>query len=218
MGRLQRWWRSTWQIWLLAAGHQFATLFLNNLADGLGQINDPEVRGLAQAANQLYLVITSGPLPLRMVAAVLVVGLLVQSLRRPPSRWATDLLGGLLSLRCALQFVLLNLLLLSELKAGSLLLLQLVLFLPLITLNFGWLYWRLDSGSRRQGRSQIRFEEEPPQAFDYFHVAAITLLQFEPSGAKPLSRRMKTLFVLHGVVMMDLVALTLSRAIGLASS
>ncbi|WP_398335403.1 hypothetical protein [Vulcanococcus sp.] len=218
MGRLKRWWVSTWQIWLLATGHIFATLFLSNLSAGLGQINDPEVRGLAQAVNHLYLVITSGPLPLRRVASVLVVVLLLQSLRRPPSRLITDLLGTLLSLRCALQFVLLNLLLLAELKEGSLLLLQLLLFLPVITLNFGWLYWRLDSGSRRQGRSQIRFEEEPPHPFDYFHVAAIALLQFDPSGAKPLSRRMKTLFVLHGVVMMDLVALTLSRAIGLANA
>ena len=218
MGRFKRWWANTWQIWVLAAGHQFATLFLSNLAAGLGQINDPEVRGLALGVNHLYGLITSGPLPLRTVSGLLVVVLLLQSLRQPPSRRAIDLLGALLGLRCGLQFVLLNLMLLAPLKAGSLLLLQLLLFLPLITLNFGWLYWRLDSGSRLRGRSQIRFEEEPPHPFDYFHVAAIALLQFDPSGAKALTRPMKALFVLHGVVMMDLVALTLSRAIGLASS
>jgi hypothetical protein len=45
----------------------------------------------------------------------------------------------------------------------------------------------------------------------------MTLLQFEQSGASATSRLMKTLFVIHGVMMLDLVALTLSRAIGLAS-
>ena len=125
------------------------------------------------------------------------------------------LVTGPLSLRHVASVVFL--LLLAQLRSGSMLLIQLVLFLPLVTINFGWIYWRLDSGSRRLGRRQISFEEEPPQVFDYFHAAANALLQFEPSGAKPLNRRLKALFVLHGVVMMNLVALTLSRAIGLAS-
>jgi hypothetical protein len=53
--------------------------------------------------------------------------------------------------------------------------------------------------------------------FDYFQVAARALMQFEPSGATALTRTMKALFILHGVMMMDLVALTLSRAVSLAS-
>lgn len=48
-------------------------------------------------------------------------------------------------------------------------------------------------------------------------MAGMTLLQFEPSGATATSRLMKSLFLMHGIVMLDLVALTLTRAIGLAS-
>ena len=96
---------------------------------------------------------------------------------------------------------------------------QLILFIPVITIDFGWIYWRLDSAARHRGGSHIRFDEEMGtlDPFDYYHVSAMTLLQFEPSGAKPTTRLMKTMFVIHGAMMLDLVALTLSRAIGLAS-
>jgi hypothetical protein len=96
---------------------------------------------------------------------------------------------------------------------------QLILFLPVITLNFGWLYWRLDAGARLQGQRHIRFAEDDdsPSPFDYYYIATRTLLQFEPSGATAASRVMKALFVIHGIMMLDLVALTLSRAISLAS-
>ena len=92
----------------------------------------------------------------------------------------------------------LNMLLLSHLKAGELLLLQLIAFIPIITIDFGWLYWRIDSHARKRGLSHIRFSEEMGtlDPFDYFHIAANTLLQFEPVGAKPTSRLMKTLFVM----------------------
>ena len=134
-------------------------------------------------------------------------------------QWGIDLLGGLLTLRCAMLFLILNLLLLTHLKAGGMLLMQLILFIPVITIDFGWIYWRLDSAARLQGRMHIKFSEagEKLDPYDYFHVAAMTLLQFEPSGATPTSRLMKALFVLHGAMMLDLVALTLSRAISLAS-
>jgi len=109
--------------------------------------------------------------------------------------------------------------LLAPMRAGALLLSQLLLFLPVITIGFGWLYWRLDSGARRRGRAHIQFSDagETIGRFDYFHAAGLTLLSFEPGDLSARTRLMKSLFLLHGLVMMDLVALTLSRAIGLAS-
>jgi hypothetical protein len=208
----------SWELLVLAAGHGFAALFLSNLATGLREIDDPSVRQLAGGVHGFFFATFSGNLLLRLAMVLLVLLLLGRALRGRSIRFGCDVLGALLSLRCALQLLLLNLLLLAPLKSGGLLLVQLVLFLPVITIDFGWLYWRFDSGRRRRGLSHIRFDEEPPQAFDYFHAAANALLQFDPSGAKAITRPMKALFVLHGVVMMDLVALTLSRAIGLASS
>lgn len=209
--------RNSLQLWFLLAGHLFATTFLRDLGRGLDQINDARVREMALLIKTLFSDYSHWILPFG-VALVLFVQ--IQLIRRKPIQWGIDIFGAILGLRCAGQFVMLNLLLLSQLKAGGLLLLQLILYIPVITIFFGWLYWRVDSAARAKGRSHIQFSSEMGDLdpFDYFHISAMTLLQFEPSGASATSRLMKTLFVIHGVMMLDLVALTLSRAIGLASS
>lgn len=204
------------QLWVLIAGHFFAGMFVNDLCNGLEQIDDAQVKVLALTLREVSLMFIKWAAPL---AGLFVVYVQIQLIRNRPIQWAIDIFGGVLSFRCLLQFIILNLLLLSRLKAGGLLLLELLLFIPVITINFGWLYWRIDSAARARGSAHIRFSEEMGtlDPFDYFHISAMTLLQFEPSGATPLSRLMKTLFVIHGIMMLDLVALTLSRAIGLVS-
>jgi hypothetical protein len=204
---------------LLVAGHAAAGLFLVNLDHGLTQIQEPALRRFSQGVYGLFsLLVVNQPLVRPVMGAAIAV-VLWRSLRGRPIAWAIDGLGTLLCLRCSLQFLLLNLLLLAPLRSGGLLLIQLVLFLPVITVAFGWLYWRLDTGDRREGRTHLRFEEPPEQVgvFDYLLLSVRSLLQLEPAGATATSRLMKTLFVLHGVVMLNLMALTLSRAIGLAS-
>jgi len=198
-------------------GHVFAALFLKNLGVGVDQIDDPQVMSVAHLFSKIHhlLVFWVAPFALAFIAF-----LQIELIRGKSAAWGIDLIGGLLTFRCLVIFLMLNLLLLSHLKAGGLLLMQLILFIPVITIDFGWIYWRLDSAARLKGRSHIRFDEGMGEldTFDYYHASAMTLLQFEPSGAKPTSRLMKTLFVIHGAMMLDLVALTLSRAIGLASA
>lgn len=204
------------QLWVLVAGHVFAGMFLRDLGAGLEQIDDAQVKGFAQAIREASRVFITWGAPLAMLFVVFIQ---LQLIRNKPVQWAIDIFGAVLSLRCISQFIMLNLLLLSRMKAGGLLLLELLLFIPVITINFGWLYWRLDTAARAKGNTHIRFSEEAGtlDPFDYFHISSMTLLQFEPSGATATSRLMKTLFVIHGAMMLDLVALTLSRAIGLAS-
>lgn len=201
---------------LIAAGHAFASLFMRNLGFGIDQIEEPAAAAIARWFYGVFMhtVVTFAPFLL-----IFLLYLFYRTWRGKPVQLGVDLLGMLLTLRCVAIFVLLNLLLLSQLRAGGLLLMQLVLFIPMITLDFGWLYWRLDTAARMRGGKHIRFEEddESPSPFDYFHIATRTLLQFEPSGAAAVSKTMKSLFILHGVLMLDLVALTLSRAISLAS-
>jgi hypothetical protein len=208
--------RKSIQLWVLLAGHVFAGLFLRDLSVGLEQIDDPRVKGFAVLLGEVSRVFTSWVAP---AVVIFVAFIQIQLIRSKPVQWAIDIFGGLLCLRCVVQFLMLNLLLLSRLKAGGLLLLELLLFIPVITINFGWIYWRLDSAARARGGAHIRFSEEAGtlDPFDYFHISSMTLLQFEPSGGTATSRLMKTLFVIHGAMMLDLVALTLSRAIGLAS-
>jgi hypothetical protein len=204
------------QLWILVVGHLFAGMFLKDLCEGLEQIDDSQVKGFTVGLREGSRVFITWGAPAVMLFVMFIQ---IQLIRNRPIQWAIDIFGGVLSFRCLMQFIILNLLLLSRLKAGGLLLLELLLFIPVITINFGWLYWRIDSAARARGSSHIRFSEEMGSLdpFDYFHISAMTLLQFEPSGATPVSRLMKTLFVIHGIMMLDLVALTLSRAIGLAS-
>jgi hypothetical protein len=201
---------------VLVAGHIFATIFMRNLGAGIGEIADPAAARLARTFYSFF-EFTVGHFAPFMIIFVLFI--LYRVVRGKDIQWGIDILGALLTVRCFIIFVLLNLLLLSQLRAGGLLLMQLILFLPVITLNFGWLYWRLDAGARLKGQRHIRFAEDDdsPSPFDYYYIATRTLLQFEPSGATAASRVMKALFVIHGVMMLDLVALTLSRAISLAS-
>ena len=204
-------------LWILAGGHIFASLFLRELSLSLSDIEDPRLHGIVQFIAGFYHLTNHWAKP---VVLLLMVFLQIRILLGRPVQLGLDLLGGMLTLRSVFLFVTMNLLLMSRLKADGMLLLQLVLFIPVVTLNFGWLYWRLDSAARSAGRRHIRFEneeEDPVSIFDYFHSSSMALHQFEPKGAAPTTRLMKTLFMLHGAVMLDLVALTLSRAISLTS-
>ena len=217
-GALRQAFSRTWVLLALGLGHLCATLFLGDLSESVEAISDPDARRFATLLNGLLQNLFQGLAPLRAAFAVLLLVLLWRALRGRPLRFGEDLIGGLLCLRCAVQFVLMNLLLLAPLREGASMLRLLLLFLPLVTLAFGWLYYRLDTGARRHGRRHITFNDAGDRldSFDYFYIAAVTLLQFEPSGSSANTRLMKSLFVLHGVVMLDLVALALSRAIGLA--
>ncbi len=203
-------------LWIILVGQIFGMLFLRNLGMGVDQIDDLHVLNVARVFGHFNELIVHWVAPFGLL---FIAFLQIQLIRGKEVGWGIDLMGIFLTLRCLVIFLILNLLLLSHLKAGGLLLMQLILFIPVITIDFGWIYWRLDSAARLKGRNHIRFDDEMGEldTFDYYHASAMTLLQFEPSGAKPTSRLMKTLFVIHGAMMLDLVALTLSRAIGLAS-
>ena len=130
---------------ILIAGHAFAGIFMRNLGAGLEAIADPFAAKIARVFYAAFSITVSVLVPVMMAF----LAFLVYRLWRGKSvQWGIDIFGGLLTLRCFVIFVLLNLLLLSQLRAGGLLLTQLILFLPVITLNFGWLYLRL-SGTPR---------------------------------------------------------------------
>jgi len=204
---------------VLAGAHLAAGLFLRELPAGASQIADPGLRNLILKVFRCFDFLVLRDPGLQLLVALLILVVLVWALLGHPIGRFLDAIGALLCLRCLLQFILLNLLLLARLKAGGLLLTQVVLFVPVILTAFSWLYWRLDQGARSRGRLHLRFDEgfSDGSALDYFYASWMSLLKFEPSGATPATPLMKVLVVVQGVAMMDLVVLTLSRAIGLAS-
>jgi hypothetical protein len=204
---------------VLVVAHLSAGLFMQELPAGANQIADQGLRNLILAVFRWFDLLVLRHPGLQLLIAMFVLVVLVWSLLGRPIGKFLDAIGALLCLRCLLQFVLLNLLLLARLKAGGLLLTQVVLFLPVILTAFSWLYWRLDKGARSKGRHHLHFSEgfSDDSALDYFYASWMSLLKFEPSGVTPTTPLMKLLVVVQGLAMMDLVVLTLSRAIGLAS-
>jgi len=204
---------------VLAGAHLAAGLFLRELPAGASQIADPGLRNLILKVFRCFDFLVLRDPGLQLLVALLILVVLVWALLGHTIGRFLDAIGALLWLRCLLQFLLLNLLLLARLKAGGLLLTQVVLFVPVILTAFSWLYWRLDQGARSRGLLHLRFDEgfSDGNALDYFYASWMSLLKFEPSGATPATPLMKVLVVVQGVAMMDLVVLTLSRAIGLAS-
>ena len=77
-----------------------------------------------------------------------------------------------LSFAWFLELVSMNLLLVSPLEDSALLLLELVLFLPIVLFGFSQLYWRLNHLSRKgKGKEAITFDNKPTP-FSYFAKVA----------------------------------------------
>ena len=191
------------------------TLFEHETGAHIAEISSPFGRHAAEYVDYIYN--WTQPYKLYFVGGVLSISMLLYVCDLS-NRNVTDFLGVLICISSFLQILLLNLLLLTPMREGSLLLIQLLLFLPEITIAFGWVYFRMDMEARQRDSHHIIFEDDSnsTDAFDYFYISAKQILVFESSGAIATTKLMKILFLLHGLLMMDLVALTLSRAMSLA--
>ncbi|MCP4942751.1 MAG: hypothetical protein ACR2N1_06510 [Rubripirellula sp.] len=141
------------------------------------------------------------------------------------NRLLLDCMGFFLIARTFVGFVMLNLLIINPLSDNMLLLRQFLCFMPALILGWGWLYWRLDQGARRKGRQLLLFPEdspndlrEPLSTFDYYYHSAMVAFIFELSEVEPLTKPMKVLFLINAGMMLDLVGLVLTQAIGLAGT
>jgi hypothetical protein len=212
---LKHWLNSSTLLFALLFALVLGAVFEHQTQAHIAEINTPFGRHAAEIIDHFYSLIN--PYRIYFLGGILLISMLLYFCETP-SRKVTDLLGALLCVNVFFQVLLLNLLLLTPMREGSLLLIQLLLFLPEITIAFGWLYSRMDTESRQKGGGHIKFEDESnfTDGFDYFYISAKQILVFESSGAVATTKLMKTLFLLHGLLMMDLVALTLSRAMSLA--
>ena len=141
------------------------------------------------------------------------------------NRLLLDCMGFFLLARTLIGFVILNLLIINPLSDNMLLLRQFLCFMPALILGWGWLYWRLDQGARCKGRQLLLFPEdspnelrEPLSTFDYYYHSAMVAFIFELSEVEPLTKPMKVLFLINAGMMLDLVGLVLTQAIGLAGT
>ena len=133
-----------------------------------------------------------------------------------------DAMVVLVIFRLLMLFGILNLMIFLPPSDRVLLFSQLLLFLPCLLLIWGWIYWRVDTHSVAIGRGRIftssTSKDEIPPAYDYFIASFTSLLTTTLDNFNGTTRFARTLIFLHGVMMWDIMALTFSRAIALASA
>jgi hypothetical protein len=158
-------------------------------------------------------------LPILVGAAVACFFLPLSERRR---RLLVDAMVVLVILRLLMLFGILNLMIFLPPSDRVLLFSQLLLFLPCLLLVWGWIYWRFDTHSVSLGRGRIftssTSEDDIPPPYDYFIASFTSLLTTTLDNFNGKTRFARTLIFVHGVMMWDIMALTLSRAIALAST
>ena len=131
------------------------------------------------------------------------------------SRLAIDIYGIILSFAWFLELVSMNSLLVSPLKDPVLLLVELILFVPIVFIGFSLWYSRINHLSKiGKGKAGITFDKKPT-LFSYFaKTASVVVRDITEHGVceTDISRMIR---IINGFVVLDIFGLTLSRAVGL---
>ena len=152
---------------------------------------------------------------------VLPLAYLFASRGRPQwSRGYLDILGIYFVARMTIQLIGLNILVFDFTTSRFLLITQLLFFLPYALLVWGWIYWRLDTSAGRKRRQLFRLdiEGENPRPIDYLIASFSSVFSASINGIKGRSARARVLILLHGLVIFDVMGLTLSRAVALVQN
>lgn len=208
--------RRNWEIFLLTA---IGLLLLLSLSSA-GVISPessryPLARWLLKSLGILHMVVV----PLMLPLSVLLAGVMLFMPRRSRLRRSLiDLFALWYTLRILLDFLLINLLLFVPVPDHTLLALQLVCFLPCLLLIWGWIYWRLDMHAlKHHGKEMFQFNNASPsetRVYDYFLASFNSILSQTLSGFTGQTRFARTLIFLHGIMIWNVMALILTRAIG----
>lgn len=137
--------------------------------------------------------------------------------RHPWSRAYFDLLGCYVLVRLLIQLASLNLLVFSESGAKTLLLTQLMLFIPFLLIVWGWIYWRVDQLAPKPSKPFFRLEHdgEAPRPIDYFIASFSSIFSASINGVNGNYARSRILILLHGLMIYDVMGLTLSKVVAL---
>ena len=158
------------EIYILTVAFFFSVSFDRNL--NLNDVEDSPVKKLLENIHLILDSFTNYQHPIGAVFLIFILGLIIWNLFGKESRLASDIYGIILSFTWFLELVSMNLLLVSPLKDPVLLLVELLLFVPIVLIGFSWWYWRLNHLSRiGKGKEVITFNKKPTP-FSYFAKTA----------------------------------------------
>lgn len=133
------------------------------------------------------------------------------------TRACLDILGFFVVARMVSQLIGLNILVFDYITPRYLLIEQLLFFLPYSLLVWGWIYWRLDFNGRGASRPffSLAYDCEGPRPIDYFVASFSSLLSPGNSIVQGNCVGARMLVLVHGLIIYNVMGLTLSRAVAL---
>ena len=201
------------EVYVLSIAFFFSVSFDRNL--NLEDVDDSPVKGFLENIHLILDSFTNYEHPLGAIFLIFILGLIIWILLGKQARFATDVYATVLSFAWLLELVSMNLLLVSPLKDPVLLLVELVLFVPIILIGFSWWYWRLNHQSRLgEGKAAITFDRKPTP-FSYFAKTASIVVSDTTEHGVCETDIARALRIMNGFVVLDIFGLTLSRAVGL---
>lgn len=161
--------------------------------------------------------ITHHPLNLLLIFFVPALWLTALLAKRPLPRIIFDFFGMLIVLRLIFGFVFVNVLIFAPATSPSLLLGQIMAYLPFFVMAWGWLMWRIDYFSQGSPQQIIAIPEAqgPVHSFDYYHASANSVINQGRTGFKGITKIGQILVMIHNLMLVDVLGIALVRAYGL---
>ena len=131
-------------------------------------------------------------------------------------RKINDVLAGYLSIAWIVELITMNILLISPLKDPTLLLIELILFIPVIVVAFAWWYWRINLGEVSGDSKAITFSHQNPSPADYLMLSVGTFIKNNVTSHQFGNKTARYTALANSVVALDILGLTLSRAVSVA--
>ena len=204
------------EIYALSLAFIFTNLFDKNLI--IENVDDTPVRGLLINLRSLLDIFLDTEGFVGSYVLVIQFILIVWIILGQKARIATDIFAIYLTICWILELICMNLLLVSPILNPVFMLVELVLFIPIILIGFSWWYWRLNHQSRiGKGDPSITFDK-PPTYLSYFIKTACVAVNDTTEHGVCQSDTAKLVRIFNGFVVMDVFGLTLSRAVGLVLS
>tara|TARA_B100000214_G_C23913894_1_gene602689 strand:- start:400 stop:1041 length:642 start_codon:yes stop_codon:yes gene_type:complete len=201
------------EIYILSIAFFFSVSFDRNL--NLDDVEDSSVKNLLENIHLVLDSFTNYKHPLGAIFFIFILCLIIWGLLGKDSRLLSDVYAIILSFAWLLELASMNLLLVSPLKDPVLLLVELVLFVPIVLIGFSWWYWRLNHSSRLgKGKAAITFDKKPTP-FSYFAKTASVVVSDTTEQGVCETDVARALRIMNGFVVLDIFGLTLSRAVGL---
>ena len=186
----------------------------------LAEIEDGLIKQLLINVNSFLKSLTSLGHPLNSLFLLTTAGLVILGLIGQSNRLGKDILAAFLSTCWIIELISINLLLIAPIKDPKLLLAELLLFLPIVVVSFAWWYWRINYQHSINSNSEtepITFKA-PRSILNYFYLSIDTFFKYQPSYASFNTKLAKSIHLFHAIVKLNVLGLTLGRAVSLATS